>query len=191
MKINTKKRIYSFVLAESLALSIMSGCAKNVKCDIDKPHAHMYVNESNGLKRFIESEKEKNFSGDIRTDDYAYLDDYINKIIDNKFYRIKDNKEALESVLSTYQDYREVYTNDYRYGTYIGYDYGYNYMTGDYEYFYGQHTGYHWDWDWDPIPMDQYTNEKVREVTYTFKFYKMDSNGNITSKNFKSLDEVI
>ena len=190
MELKRKRKLMALAIAESIALSSISGCAKNVDCYINKPHAHLYINEDTGFKRYVKSEKETTVKGEVRTDEYVILDDEMSVVVKNNLYKVKDNANILGPIMDSYIDYRQAYTYDYRYGTYTGYGYGYNYSENKYEYFYGLHNDWHYDWDWDDISPEVYTTDKVRDVTYMFRFYKIDENGKLSSKLFKTLDDV-
>lgn len=92
--------------------------------------------------------------------------------------------------MDSYEPKREAYVYDYIYGQYYGYGYGYNFSSGKYEYGYGLIQGYHWDYNWQEIGLDEYTDNKVRDITYQFRFYKINSDNSISEKLFNSLDEI-
>ena len=175
-----------------LALSSIiafSACAKEVDCDIDLEHVHLYLNDDEDLSRYIESEKE--YVGNFyKTDTYYSTSDTFQIISDNNLYIISDNIDYLTEKMGNYHLEREAYVYDYIYGSYYGYEYGYDYSTNSYTYGYGLKTGYHWDYEWQNIDLDEYTDDKVRDITYQFKFYKINDDGTLISKLFNSLDEV-
>jgi len=167
----------------------LSGCAKEVECDINGNHVHLYTNQDMKLSRYINSEKE--YVGNLfRTENYLPMTEDLESITENKLYNIKDNTEYLEEVISSYHPERQAYIYDYIYGNYYGYDYGYNFSNNKYEYFYGNHTGYHWDYEWQNISLNEYTDDKVRDITYQYRFYKLNADGTTSEKLFNSLDEV-
>ena len=49
---------------------------------------------------------------------------------------------------------------------------------------------YHFEYVWEEVSPYEYTSDKVRDYTYEFKFYKIDENGNLVSKNFETLEDV-
>lgn len=110
---NTKEkiRVKNIVLGSLIVSSVFlfSGCAKNVECDIEPLHAHRYVSE-NYLDKYVVSEKEHIGSWG-RLDDYilvskeeAELIDFIN---DKDLYEIESNKEEINNIISTKEDYIE------------------------------------------------------------------------------------
>ena len=84
---------------------------------------------------------------------------------------------------------REAYVYDYVYGTYYGYRYGYSF-NGKFEYSYGLTSGYHWDYEWQEIPLDEYTTDKVQDITYQYQLYKINEDGTLSKRLFESLEEV-
>lgn len=185
-KLRTK--LASFALA--MSLTSLTGCTKTVDCDIEEDHAHVYVDNETGIKRYIESEKVESSDGEARTDEYILLDEMTEKICDNNLCLKEENIDALEKLVNNYYPKREAYVYDYIYGYYYGYSYGYNPMNGKIENCYRRQEGYHWDYEWQEISMNEYTEDKVRDITYEYKFYKIDENGKLVSKCFNSLDDI-
>ena len=110
---NTKEKIKirNIILGSLIISSIFlySGCTKNVECDIETPHAHRYVSEKY-LDKYVISEKE-HIGSWARLDDYipvskeqAKLIDFIN---DENLYEIESNKEEINNIISTNEDYIE------------------------------------------------------------------------------------
>ena len=121
-----------------------SGCSKDVECEIKFDHAHKYTN-SDGISKYILGEKDRVFSYQ-RQDEYKKLDDELRVVCNNSLCSISDNKEYfLDNINSRMEPSREEYRDEYVYGTYTGYDYGYNVIDDEYEYFFGNHTGYHYE----------------------------------------------
>ena len=83
--------------------------------------------------------------------------------------------------MSNYDAKRQAYTYDYIYGGYYAYDYA----SGQY----GTIFGWHWGYEWQDISLE-YTTDKVRDITYQFRFYKIDEDGVVSSKLFSALEEV-
>ena len=184
-----KKQIKTSILC-ALSVLTMSACSNKIDCDIEIVHCHEYIDRDNGIKRYIESEKEYIGSYD-RTEKYIYKDANISYIAKNKFCFVKGNEESLKKIMENYSLEREAYVYGIRYGYYYGYDYGYNPDTEEYEYFHGRHYGYYYDYEWEPINPNIYTTDKVRDIYYTFRFYKMSEDGKIKIyKDYNSLDEV-
>lgn len=182
-----KKAIGATLILSSLAT--FCGCAKEVDCSINGDHVHLYLNENTKLSAFIESEKE--YIGDLfRTETYLPMTENLNIISENDLYIVQDNLEYLNKELSKYVPSRQAYVYDYIYGTYYGFGHGYNMMSGEYEYFYGMQTGWHYDYEWQDISLDEHTEDKVRDITYQFRFYKINNDGTVSSSLFNSLEEV-
>lgn len=182
-----KKAVSSTLILASL--TSFTGCVKEIDCSINVEHVHLYLNNNTKLSRYIESEKE--YVGNLyRTEDYLTMTDELNIISDNGLYIVEDNIEYITHKLSENQPTRQSYTYDYIYGTYYGYGYGYNMHNGKYEYHYGLQTGWHYGYDWKEISLDEYTNDKVRDITYKYRFYKINEDGTVFSCLFDSLEEV-
>lgn len=182
------KNSISSVLCLTTLLSL-SGCVKEVDCDIDGEHVHVYVNSESHLTRYIDSEKE--YIDDLsRTDSYLNMNDELKFINDNKLYIVEENINYLNNEIKKYSLTRQAYVYDYIYGSYYGYDYGFNPASGEYEYYYGFHTGHHYGYEWQDIGLDEYTTDKVRDITYKFRFYKKNDEGKLTSQLFSNLEEV-
>lgn len=110
-KIELLRRMKATLLAGTMSMSLvgLSGCAKNVPCDIPGRHAHYYVSDDD-LGRYIISEKEY-ISKLNRTDDYILIDKndadmfkYINK---KGLYKIDDNREAIADITKNQHDFME------------------------------------------------------------------------------------
>lgn len=108
-----KSLIASGILLTSV--SLFSGCAKKVDCDISGLHAHNYVSEDS-FSKFVVSEKE--YIGDYyRCEEYISVSDDVAELMkfENKkdLLRISNNKEAIQNVVdahSEYLEYRYSYT---------------------------------------------------------------------------------
>lgn len=182
------KNSISSVLCVTTILTF-SGCAREVECDIDGEHVHIYISNDSQLTRYVDSEKE--YIGDLlRTDNYLNMNDELKFIDENGLYVIEDNIEYLNREINKYSSKRQAYVYDYIYGTYYGYDYGYNPSSGKYEYHYGLHTGYHYGYEWQDIGIDDYTTDEVRDITYQFRFYKKNEDGTLSSQLFNDLEEI-
>lgn len=190
MKKNKKYTLIKKSLVGALLTVSLAGCVKNVDCDISGNHIHLYQNKSNGVVRYIEGEKEK--SGDfLWTDKYKKETTKLQAISKNKLCSIEDNFTYFNKKVSKIPEpKRQAYVYDYIYGTYYGYGYCYNSSTGKYGYGYGLITGYHYDYEWQDIPLDKYTTDEVRDITYKIKLYKVDEKGNVESKLFDQIDDI-
>lgn len=185
-----KSKIYAGLLTAMLALPI-SGCAKNVDCDVQEKHIHYYQDES-GMRLLINGEKETK-GGYSWTDDYVLADDTNEAVANRGMFSIHENiNYILDHVNSLPSSYREEYIYEYFYGTYYGYGYCYHWDGEEWTwgYGYGNVTGWHWDYHWKTIPDNVYTENKVKDITYKFKLYKLNSNGEFISKYFSSFDEI-
>ena len=92
-----------------LSMFLFSGCAKNVDCNVEDMHAHIYANES-GIVREVMSEREH--IGDFfRTDEYVVVDKEMSDLIefenDEGLYKIADNIDVIEGITSVKEDYTE------------------------------------------------------------------------------------
>lgn len=190
MKKGKKHTLIKKSLVGVLLTFSLTGCGKNVDCDVSENHIHLYKNESNGILMFIEGEKEKR--GDfIWTDKYEKESTKLQAISENELCSIEDNFTYFNRKVSKIPEpKRQAYVYDYIYGSYYGYGYCYNYSTGKYGYGYGLITGYHYDYEWQDIPLDKYTTDKVRDITYKIKLYKVDEKGNVKSKLFDKIDDI-
>lgn len=183
-----KKQLLLLSLYGNVALVGLTGCSKTAECDIEKNHIHQYQNNK-GLKKYIYGEKET--KGDFnRTNDYTTDPNIINNISNKNLCVVTDNINYINQVISNNQAKREAYILDYVYGPYYTYDYGFNPATSEYEYYYGIFYGYHLENVWEEVSLDEYISDKVRDYSYEFKFYKIDENGNLISKNFETLEDV-
>lgn len=171
------------------SLITCSGCAKEIDCSISGEHVHLYLNEDSKLSRYIDSEKE--YIKDLfRTEKTLSMTRDLNIINDNKLYIASDNLEYLKTKVIENSQSRQSYSYGYVYGTYTGYAFGVNPVTGKAEYYHGVHTGWHNGYDWQDISLEEYTSDKVRDITYKFKFYKINNDGSTSSKSFNSLDDI-
>jgi len=189
MKKNKYKLVKTAVTCLIIASTFTACGAQRVDCNIEGQHVHLYVNENRNLSRYIESEKQQ-IDSFYRTEEYLPLTEETSQITKNDLYQIEDNLDYLNEKISSYKPRRQAYVYDYIYGTYYDYGYGYDPMTGEYDYVYGPKTGYHYDYEWRDIPLDKYTKDQVRDITYKFRFYKIKEDGTLDSKLFNSLDEV-
>lgn len=185
-----KSKLYAGILATVLSLPL-SGCGKNVECDIPYDHIHLYKN-NDGLQKLIIGEKEEYFG---YTWDKNHVKENETSIIVAKagFLSTKDNIEYILSKVNSLPDpYREEYVNDYIYGSHYDYGYCYHWDGKDwtYGYGYGNVTDWHWEYIWKEIDMNSYTSNPVRDTNYMFKLYKLTSDGEFVPKYFASFDEV-
>lgn len=183
-----KKKLLVLSLYGGVTLTSLTGCSKTVKCDVEVEHVHQYENDE-GLKKYIPGEKEKKKKF-IRTDEYTTDYNIINNVSAKKLCVVNDNINYINEVISAHQPKREAYVLDYVYGPHYTYGYGLDYSTGKYDY----HYGLFWEDDdeyvWKEISLYEYTPDEVRDYTYSFKFYKIDENNNLVSKDFKTLEDV-
>lgn len=187
-KFKLMKKAISYTLVLT-SLTVCSGCAKEVDCSVEGEHIHLYINENSKLSRYIDSEKE--YVGNLfRTNTYLSMTKDLSIIVDNNLYISNDNIDYLTSKINAAQPQRQSYSYGYVYGSYIGTGFGLNPATGNAEYYYGRHTGWHNGYDWQDIALEEYTSDKVRDITYKFKFYKINKDGTISSKIFDDLNEV-
>ncbi len=181
-----KKQLCSLALASILSLS---ACSKTMDCNINGEHIHVYVNDK-GIERLIEGEKET-ISGYTWTEETLPLETEYQIISDNGLCMVDSNMDYIQEVASTLpESSREEFKSEYVYGTYWGYGLGYNMTSGKYEYGYGLIQGYHYEDRWVSIPLDEYTSNLVRDLTYKIVLYKIDESGAVVSKTFDSLDDV-
>ena len=184
-----KYQLFKTSIAGIILATSMTGCTKNMDCDIKEGHVHLYIDDNQNLAKYYKSEKE-NIDKFNWTEEIAYNDEKINIMIENNFYPVANNQEYLEQIIITHQPKRKVYERDYINGDYYGYGYRLNSSTGKIEYSYGLMHGYHWEYVWNEISMDEYTNELVKDYEYGFKFYKIEHDGTITTKTFKNLTNI-
>lgn len=189
---NKFKLIKPFIASIMIATNLTS-CSPKMNCDVAEEHVHLYMDEENGLSRFIDSERQT-VKGLSWTNQYIGKSSLIKTIVDNNLYIVSDNITYLERTISQYKPKREAFIYDYVDGTYYdyGYSYKYNFNTGEYEYCYGYGpiTGYHWEYVWKEIALDEYTTDKIRDINYQFKFYKIEDDGTLSYKYFNSLENV-
>ena len=183
-----RKKLLLLSLYGSVTLAGLTGCNKTVKCDVKEDHIHSYEN-SEGLKKYISGEKEKNGNFN-RTNEYTTDSNIINNVSSKNLCGVSDNINYINKVISNHQNKREAYVYDYIYGPVYTYGYGCNPATGEFEYYYGMFNDYHFEYVWEEVSPYEYTSDKVRDYTYEFKFYKIDENGNLVSKNFETLEDV-
>lgn len=188
------KRNYKLIkngLLGTIIATSLTACIPTVDCDIKETHVHLYTN-SNNVSMFIEGEKERK-NDFYWTEKYVLKDERINTIIENNLCSIIDNYDYVNDIMDKHPNRRETYVYDYFYGTYTAYDYGYHfdYSSGEYTYGYGYglFTGYHYDYRWVNISLDEYTTDKVKDITYMYKFYKIDDE-KVTEKYFSSLNDI-
>lgn len=185
-----KSKFYTGILATIIASSL-SGCAKKVDYDISPKHIHMYTSES-GLNRLILGEKEY-------VDSYYWSESYVPKTDENTLVAkegLLSTKSNIEFVLTSLEhipdNCRKEYVKEWVYGPHYGYGYCYHFDGEKYTwgYGYGQITEYHWEDTWKRIDEDKYTPNKVKDIYYVIKLYKIDENGELTYQYFNSFDEV-
>lgn len=185
--IKNKKMMY--LKCGLLAAGIISlganntGCAKTVACDVATQHVHTYIDEENDLQKYILGEKDHKgkFS---RTEEYVELNEELKTVCNNNLLLVSDNINYIINEMSSYSPRREEWNYDLRYG----YHYGYGYNSNG-EYGYGWVYGSYYDYDWDKIAIDEYTENPVHDITYNYKFYKINSDNTIEAKTFNSLDD--
>lgn len=187
-----KKKILLMSLYGSIQLTSLTGCSNEMECNIENEHIHQYITDDN-LKKYISGEKEYK-NGFHWTNIYTTNPEIINNVCKNDLCIVSENIDYINQVISNYPTKREAYIKEYIYGPYYGYGYcyGYNPITENYEYGfqYGLIYGYHYESSWKEIPLNEYVTETVRDYTYDFKFYKIDEDGNLISKNFENLDDI-
>lgn len=188
-KTYVNKKLLAILISSGMAITL-TGCGKVSNCNIENEHIHIYHNEKNNLTKYINSEKLK-VKGFDWTADYSEDIENVSLICENDFYIINDNLEYLKKIVNSNQHQREEYViNDYIYGNYYGYDYGYNYKSKKYEYFMGYHTGYHYESHWKNVDLNEYTDNKVRDITYKYKVYKINDDKSISMKFVDNFDEI-
>lgn len=144
--------------------AITSGCAKNVDCNISDDHVHIYIDEDKKLEKYILGEKDH--KGDyIRTNDYVLLDEEIKNMCENDLLLVSDNIDYISKIIDNHKPSRKSYV------------YGYIYVN-------------YWGYEWKEIPLDEYTTDKVKDITYNYKFYKINDKGELEYKYFDSLDDL-
>lgn len=185
-----KSKLYVGILATILSMPL-SGCGKNVDCDIPYDHIHLYENEK-GLSRLVIGEKEEK-DGYTWTENHVKEDETNVLVAKSNLLSTKDNIEyILNNVNNLPAPYREEYVYDYIYGTHMGYGYCYHWDGEEWTwgYGYGNVTDWHWDYVWEKISMDCYTSNKVKDTSSVFKLYKLNKDGKFEYKYFNSFDEV-
>lgn len=172
VKKNLALRGVSLVLAGSLLTCTLSGCSKKVDCDIDRRHAHAYVNDE-GFTKYLEKENESSFSYD-RTDEYIELSDEeadILKFANKKdLLRIEDNEELICNIESENEDYIE-YRYSYLYMMPIPHTVS-NGKTSSTYFTYIPMTGYSWTTDKNHSRL----TGQQRRCHYVYQAYKIAKN---------------
>lgn len=183
---NKYKLIKTGLLIGVMSITL-SGCVYDVDCDIKEGHLHLYKSSSKNLVRYLDGEKETYFSY-TRSDEYILLNKELEVVVNKHLFLVNDNLDYLNNIINSYNNKREAYVYDLYYGPYYGWDYGYN-NKGEYGYYYDLRHGYHYDYEWQEIGLDEYTEDKVRDINYCFKFYKIMEDGSIENKLFDSLED--
>ena len=116
------RKIYPKVLTLLAIPFILSGCARNVECNVPERHVHKYVGSNNKgtVTNYFDSEGEYirvgYTDGDFQTFYYYRKDDYIDiSKDDERFYEIKgyylfdgrENWDYLYNVMATKKDFLE------------------------------------------------------------------------------------
>ena len=186
---NKKYKLVGSLIAGVALATMITGCAKDVECNIEEDHVHLYKDPDLDLSKYVESEKD-HIGRFLRTDEYLDMTEELSLVSKKGLYLISDNKEYFyKAIDDRKENTREAYVYDYIYGSYYGYSYGYNSSSGKYEYFYGRHTGYHYGYEWQEISKDIYTSDEVRDITYTIKVYKIE-NGLLMSNEFNNVKDI-
>lgn len=183
---NKYKLIKTGLLMGVMSIAL-SGCVYDVDCDIKEGHLHLYKSSSKNLVRYLDGEKETYFSY-TRSDEYILLNKELEVVVNKHLFLVNDNLDYLNNIINSYNNKREAYVYGLYYGPYYGWDYGYN-NKGEYGYYYDLRHGYHYDYEWQEIGVDEYTEDKVRDINYCFKFYKIMEDGSIENKLFDSLED--
>ncbi len=172
-----------------------SACSPTMECNIESEHVHIYIN-NNGLTKPVDSEKEKvyNFSlGDFYwTENTIPLDSTISTMIQLDLYDIRENKEYFYDMINIYSNKRQSYTDCCVYGEHYVSVNNDPKKSNDYKWKKNNEliTDYYIETKWIDIGLDEYTTDKVRDVTYTYLLYKIDEEGNFTQKYFSSLEDI-
>ena len=182
-----KYKLIKLGLLTGVMTLTLSGCIPKAECDIKEGHLHLYRSPSKNLVRYLDSENEYYFSY-TRSDEYILLDKELEVVAKKCLFLVNDNLDYLHNIINSYSNKREVYVYGLHYGQYYGWDNGYN-SKGEYGYYYDLRNGYHYDYEWEEIGLNEYTEDKVRDITYHFKFYKILPDGSIEDKLFDSLEE--
>lgn len=166
-KIKKDLILYGITLAQVLTLS---ACAKDVKCDVEGEHAHLYKGKQQ-LETYIESEKE--YIGTFyRQNEYKTLDNQSAELTQFLYQKglisLKDNLEQVKKIESSQYSYKE-----YRYE----FEYIENVMhtrldaEGNIETYYmpETRTGHAWTMDGSH---ENLTGE-TRIIKYGYKGYKV------------------
>ena len=173
------KLIYQSSLSLIMATSLMlSGCSKEVPCNIKEKHIHIYVDDKDKLIRYIPGELD--YIGDFtRTDSYVPATNINEIIADNNLYIIKDNYIYLSNLYNEYQPHREEYVEQNINGPYLT-------ITDDLHF--KIITGFHTIHTWVTLDNDS-TPNPVRDVTYSLKVFTIKDN-KLESKVFNSLQDI-
>lgn len=167
---------------------IISGCSKDVQCDVNSKHLHLYYDAKMELTKYIAGEKEH--VGSFKwTSEYVPQNDLNNYLCEHSLSCVKDNYDYLLALMHDKQSHLQEYTKDYIYGSYVGLCYNYDPNTDKGSYGYGVTYGFHYAYNWQDIPDDYQTTNKVRQVNYGYKLYKIIDNKQI-SKIFPNLDNI-
>lgn len=184
---NNKYKLIRLGLLTGVMTLTLSGCVSQVDCDISKGHLHLYKSPSKNLVRYLEGENSTYFTY-TRSEEYILLDKELEVVAKKCLFLVNDNLDYLHNIINEYSNKREAYVYGLYYGQFYGWDYGYN-SKGEYGYYYDLRNGYHYDYEWEETGFDEYTEEKVRDITYHFKFYKIMDDGTVENKLFDSLEE--
>jgi len=159
-------------------LFTFSGCAKEVPCSIEKPHAHLYVysysyDKDNPLTTYIPSEKDTVW-GRTRTEQYIFInkeEEELLKFAEKRcLYRIDENRESLENIISNLDDQIEF---EYSKKVYISVGKGVSRVTKHY---------------WTRDPNEENLTGNTRVCHHIFHVYKIIKNENGKYESIKSDD---
>lgn len=105
----TGRRLKSLIASGVLltSISLFSGCANEVECNIEVEHAHKYVCDSH-FSRYLFNEKEYSANSYVRTDEYIIVDEEMKKLIqfenDWGLYRISENRDRIQQMLIAHEE---------------------------------------------------------------------------------------
>lgn len=89
-----------------ISLGISSfGCAKNVECNVNGEHVHIYVDEDKNLEKYILGEKDHK-GNYVRTDDYEKLNNELKVACQNDLLLVSDNIDYINKTMDKYTPYR-------------------------------------------------------------------------------------
>ena len=184
--IQRKKTILSSLILTSAI--IMSGCVKDVECDINYSHAH-YYEDDNDLKRLVDSEKE--YIGSFeRKDDYVIIGSDVRSLLlferENKLININLNEDAIKKMISQNEDFTE---------------YKFSYLSDDTIPSYnvnGQNVSINYScepevcYSWTTDESHEELTGKKRVVHYMYYGYKVtiDEKGNFILKRSDAVDSL-